>query len=107
MILDKRPAPVDESQQRRVEADTLRLAERRQKVSVASGQLITAALSLAGELVGGDQAEAPPEEMVGRLTDRLGECVERDSEGRPQLTISLPDDQALRGLATTLARLLH
>ena len=107
VILDKRPAPVDESQQRRVEADTRRLAERRQKVSFASGQLITAALSLAGELVGGDQAEAPPEEMVGRLTDRLGECVERDSEGRPQLTISLPDDQALRGLATTLTRLLQ
>jgi hypothetical protein len=107
VILEKRPAPVDESQQRRVEAEAIRLTARREKVSAASGQLITAALSLAGELVGGDQDNPPPDQTVSRLTDRLGECVQRDSEGRPQLTISLPDDQALRGLATTLARLLQ
>ncbi len=100
-------APVDESQQRRVESEAMQLAERREKVSAASGQLITAALSLAGELIGGNESEKPSETTVTNLVDKLSQCVDRDSQGRPQLTISLPDDNALRGLATTLARLLE
>ena len=44
---------------------------------------------------------------MDRLTSRLSECVEKDSQGRPQLTICLPDEAALRGLATTLAKLLE
>jgi superfamily II DNA/RNA helicase len=100
-------APVDESQKRRVEAETELVAERREKVSAASGQLVSAALALAGELISRPGEESPAEETVDRLTDRLSECVETDSEGRPQLTISLPDKDALRGLATTLAKLLE
>ncbi len=99
-------APVDESQLRQVEADTMALADRREKVSLASGQLVSAALSLAGELFNRpDQAE-PSAEVVGQLTQRLSQCVDRDEQGRPQLKISLPDDDALKNLATTLARLL-
>lgn len=99
-------APVDESQQRRVEAEAQRLSdERREKVSVASGQLVTAALSLAGELV--SNGHAPPDEAVQRLATRLSECVERDAAGRPQLKISLPDEASLTGLAKTLAQLLQ
>jgi superfamily II DNA or RNA helicase len=100
-------APVDESQKRQIEAETERLRERREKVSAAGGQLIHAALTLAGELAGPAGEKSPSEESVRRLTDRLGQCVETDSEGRPQLTISLPDRDALRGLATTLAKLLE
>lgn len=107
IILEPRPnAPVDESQQRRVEAEAERLAGKREKVSAASGQLITAALSLAGELIGGDQPTAPSNETVDKLTAKLTQCVDRDEQGRPQLTISLPDESALKGLATTLAKLL-
>ena len=107
VILEPPPAaPVDQSQQRRVESEAMQLAQRREKVSAASGQLITAALSLAGELMG-DQPGQPSAESVNRLADKLSQCVDRDSQGRPQLTISLADDQALRGLATTLARLLE
>ena len=100
------PAPVDESQQRRVEAETQLIAARREKVSAATGQLIGAALALAGELIQRPGDAAPAVETVDKLTARLSECIETDSEGRPQLTISLPDKDALRGLATTLARLL-
>jgi hypothetical protein len=102
-------APVDESQKRRVEAEAEALAgrQRREKVSQASGQLITAALSLAGQLIGGGDGKPPAEETVDRLTERLSQCVETDSEGRPQLTISLRDNDSLRGLATTLAKLLE
>lgn len=106
IILEPRNAPVDQSQQRRVAAEAQQLAETRQKVSAASGQLITAALTLAGELIDDGGNNKPESETVTKLTEKLSQCVDRDSEGRPQLTISLPDDGAIRGLATTLARLL-
>ncbi|MEO1617228.1 MAG: DEAD/DEAH box helicase [Planctomycetota bacterium] len=100
-------APVDESQQRRVEAEAMRLAgeRRREQVATAGGQLLSAALSLAGGLVGDPSAE-PDKEKVDALTNKLGEAIERDEQGRPQLKISLPSDESLRDLATTLAKLL-
>ncbi len=36
----------------------------------------------------------------------LDDCVDRDPNGRLQVRFTLPDDEALNGLATTLARLL-
>lgn len=100
-------APVDESQQRRVEAEAEALsAEKRNKVSAASGQLVTAALSLAGELFSSADTPEPSAETVDKLTSKLSQCVDRDEEGRPQLKISLSGDQALKDLATTLAKLL-
>ncbi|MCP4786122.1 MAG: DEAD/DEAH box helicase [Fuerstiella sp.] len=107
VILQPSKAAIDVSQQRRVEAEALQLAEKRQKVSQASGNLITAALSLAGELIDSDSSRSPDEATISKLTDKLSECVDRDADGRPQLTISLPNENALKGLATTLARLLE
>lgn len=100
-------APVDESQQRRVEAEAERLAgeKRREQVATAGGQLLSAALSLAGGLIG-DPATPPDKAKVDALASKLGEAVERDEQGRPQLKISLSSDEALRDLASTLARLL-
>jgi hypothetical protein len=43
------------------------------------------------------------EAIVHDLANRLSQSVDQDSQGRPQLTITLPDQSALRGLATTLA----
>ncbi len=100
-------APVDESQQRRVAAEAERLTgeKRREQVAQAGGQLLSAALSLAGGLLG--NASAPPDQKkVDALSLKLSEAIERDDQGRPQLKISLANDQALRDLATTLARLL-
>lgn len=102
----KLPAAVDESQQRRVEAETERLtAERRERVSFASGQLISAALALAGELIP-TASKTVDDGQVAALTTKLSECVNVDEQGRPQLTITLPDQSALKNLAQTLAKLL-
>ncbi len=100
-------APVDESQRSRVEAEAQRLAgeKRREQVAQASGQLLSAALSLAGGLLG-DSGVEPCKEKVDALTTKLGEAIERDEQGRPQLKITLANDDALRDLATTLARCL-
>jgi hypothetical protein len=101
------PAPVDVSQQRRLELEAEQLHARREKVADASGQLISAALSLAGELLGSQQSSPPDDEKVNQIANKLAQCVDRDSEGRPQLTIRLPSDDALKALATTLARFLN
>jgi SNF2 family DNA or RNA helicase len=100
------PAPIDESQQRKLIAETASIQAQREKVSAASGQLVTAALSLAGELLGGASSAPPAEETVQQLTDKLSQNLERDEQGRPQLRLSLPDDAALKSLARTLASLL-
>ena len=106
ILLPNRPAATDESQKRAVEAQVESLQQRRERVSAASGQLLSAALQLVGELVTTQGSPKPSSETVNALTSSLTECVQRDATGRPQLTISLPDDGALRGLAETLAALL-
>ncbi|MCA9182912.1 MAG: DEAD/DEAH box helicase, partial [Planctomycetales bacterium] len=98
--------PVDESQQRQVEDQAAAIAQRRQRVSAAGGQLLCASLQMVGELVAGTHAAPPNAETVDQLTQNLSNCIDRDEAGRPQLKISLPDDTALRSLAETLARLL-
>ena len=107
VILAPKEAAIDQSQQRRIEAETMRLADRKEKVSQASGTLISAALTLAGELVGSTRQESPDDAKVTKLQERLSECVDRDEAGRPQLKITLADDHSLRDLAKTLATLLQ
>ncbi len=101
------PAAIDQSQQRRIESEAELLQAKREKIADASGQLISAALSLAGELFGNSTGQPPADENVNRIAEKLSQCVERDSSGRPQLTISLPSDEALKNLAATLARFLQ
>jgi superfamily II DNA/RNA helicase len=106
ILLPPRPKATDESQRRTTESQAQSIVERRERVSAASGQLLGAALKLVGELVNGGNARKADSAVVDQLAGNLSECVQRDSQGRPQLTISLADDAALRGLAETLAVLL-
>jgi len=109
ILLPPPPEPVDESQKRRVEqeAEALNLSEHREKISQASSQLISAAFTLAAELIPSSHQKPVDEAIVNDLANRLSQCVSQDSQGRPQLTITLPDQSALRGLAATLAKLLQ
>ena len=107
VIIDPLPAaPVDESQKRSVETQAEKLRARKESVSTATSNLVTAALTLAGELIPATGDSSPDEAMINTLTDRLSDCIDKDDQGRPQLTITLPDQESLRGLATTLAKLL-
>ena len=106
MKLPQFAAPIDESKLARVDAESKRLADRRESVSKATGDLVTAALSLAGNLLGGSDDKPMNEKTVNDLTSKLNESIDRDTEGRPQLTITLEDETALRSLAMTLATLL-
>jgi superfamily II DNA/RNA helicase len=104
LLGDRPAAPIDVSQQQRVEAETREIAARREKVAAAGGELLGAALHLVGELI--DTGREADPATVRELQTGLSKCVERDETGRPQLRITLPSDEALSGLATTLAKLL-
>ena len=41
------------------------------------------------------------------IRNRLEECLTKDEEGRPKLTVTLPDASAVQNLAASLARLLR
>jgi len=108
ILLGAKPeAPVDETQkQASAEATKQFSEEHRQRVSAAGGQLLGAAFQFLGELVGQKDAAAPPAALVDNLRAGLNSCVEQDAEGKTRLTVTLPDRNALEGLAQTLARLL-
>jgi hypothetical protein len=44
--------------------------------------------------------------MAREFKTRLDQCLEYDGQGRPQLTITLPDEATLDKLARSLASLL-
>jgi hypothetical protein len=103
----KAHAPVDETQKRDSEEATKTLSEaHRQRVAAAGGELLGAAFHFLGELVGQQDAAAPPQALVDNLRAGLDSCVDQDAEGKPRLTVTLPDRSALEGLAQTLAKLL-
>jgi superfamily II DNA/RNA helicase len=106
MKLPKFPAPVDESALAKAESESKRMADRRENVQKATGDLVTAALSLAGSLVAGPDREQANKDTIDDLTGKLTKSLDRDPQGRPQLTITLEDENALRSLAATLATLL-
>ena len=107
VLLGARPeAPVDESQRQQIERESERLGRQRERVAAAGGEMLGAVFNFLGELVAKDESASPPEPVVAGLRDRLAECVEQDESGRQRLTVTLPDRQALDGLAQTLARLL-
>jgi hypothetical protein len=43
--------------------------------------------------------------MASDFQARLHECLERDEQGRPRLTVTLPNEAALENLARSLAAL--
>jgi superfamily II DNA or RNA helicase len=105
LLGEKPTTPVDVSQQRAVEVETQQIAAKREKVAAAGGELLGAAIKLLGELVdtGGNE---PAPQAIDQVRAGLDHCAERDENGRIQLRFALPDEDALNGLATTLAKLL-
>jgi hypothetical protein len=109
VLLGARPeAPVDESLQRTREAETRTFSgPHRERVAAAGGERLGAAFKSLGELVSQQESAAPPpDSLVANLRAGLDACVEPDAEGKPRLTVTLPDKTALENLAQTLAKLL-
>jgi superfamily II DNA/RNA helicase len=107
ILLGAQPiAPVDESVRRDRELETVQLAAQRERVSAAAGEMLGAAFQFLGELTLPAADAHAARGLASDLRNRLGECVEPDENGRPRLTITLPDSSALDALAQSLAKLL-
>lgn len=96
-------APVDESQRAETEKAA---AARKAELAVSGGQLLTAAFAFLGDLL--PPAPSADEKQTAALQEQfsqgLSECVTRDSEGRPTLQLTLPDDDSLQSLAASFAK---
>ncbi|HKR41682.1 MAG TPA: DEAD/DEAH box helicase [Paraburkholderia sp.] len=106
VLLGAKPhAAVDETQQHRQQQETERLA-RQSRVAQAGGQLLTAAFSFLSEMLPQGEPTQAMGKMAHDLKARLEDCLDRDEQGRPRLTVTLPDDAAIGKLAQSLAALL-
>ncbi|HWC91330.1 MAG TPA: DEAD/DEAH box helicase, partial [Pirellulales bacterium] len=108
VLLGARPeAPVDQSVERESEQAARGFSDaHRDRVAAAGGELLGAAFKLLGELMAPQQTADPPQALVADLRAGLTSCVSDDSDGKPRLTITLPDQATLDTLAQSLARLL-
>jgi SNF2 family DNA or RNA helicase len=97
-------AAVDETEKQRQQQEAERLA-RRSRVAEAGGQLVAAAFAFLGEMIPQRQPTNGAEQKASEFKARLAECLERDEQGRPRLTVTLPNEAALESLARSLAAL--
>ncbi len=105
-LFDTRPfAPVDESQRQKTEAEAAALV-RKEKLATAGGQLLNAAFSFLGEVFATQEPSASDRELAEALRSKLATCMDRDEQGRLQMTVTLPDEKAVEHLALSLARIL-
>jgi hypothetical protein len=83
---------------------------RREKLAVSGGQLLTAAFQFLDQLLPPQDDPTTCDARSNRLASNLKQClfdlVDHDEQGRPRLTLSLPDASALDNLANTLGRFL-
>ena len=93
-------------------------ADRKQRVAEAGGQLLAAAVRLLGELLpappappaplptaSGAPPAAAPTSFGTALVQQLASALDHDAEGRPVLSLTLPDRSTLDGLAHLLGHL--
>lgn len=104
LLGEKAVTPIDESMQKEVDAQLTGESQRRERVAAAGGELLGAALNLVSQLL--DQGNQPDTEVVQQMASSLASCTDRDEQGRPQLKLTLPNDESLQSLAKTLAQLL-
>jgi superfamily II DNA or RNA helicase len=107
VLLGAQPeAPLDVTHREEADRQAEQVTEHRDRVAAAGGEMLGAVFNFLGELVCKDQAPSPSETLVSEVRSRLSECVEEDPAGKPRLSVTMPDRQALDALAQTLARLL-
>jgi hypothetical protein len=106
VLLGAKPeAAIDESRKAQVEREAQELA-RKERVAVAGGQLLGAALAFMGEMFAGQEETVKTREMAQVLKQQLAQCMEPDIDGRLKMSITLPDDSALNTLARSLAHII-
>jgi hypothetical protein len=106
VLLGAKPhGAVNETEKQRQQQEAERLA-RRSRVAEAGGQLLAAAFTFLSEMIPQREPGDGATRMARELNERLNDCLERDDQGRPRLTVTLPNDAALANFARSLAALL-
>ena len=106
VLLGRRPdAALDETVERDRLRETATLAQRR-RVATAGGELLSAAFRFLGEMVPGAPDTPATRATAAALRERLAGCLGEDEEGRPTLSVTLPERGAIDALASSLARLI-
>ena len=73
---------MDESQKAEKEEEAERLAQQ-ERVSVAGGQLLTAAFSFLGELVPKQEQTDQSRQLAQLIKGSFADCMDKDEQGRP------------------------
>jgi hypothetical protein len=100
------PAPLDQSEKRRVEAEARK--QRRESVALAGGDLLAAAFAFVKQAMGsgeGGSGAAESGSSPEALKKILSECMERAEGGGWRMTVRFPDDSAIEAMAGVLAGL--
>ncbi|MBN1672532.1 MAG: DEAD/DEAH box helicase [Kiritimatiellae bacterium] len=105
LIGAKPNAPVDESMKQSEEREAAERRARRERMSIAGGQLVSAAFNFLGELIPQAAPTGESETLATRFREQLQSCMEQDEQGRLKLTVTLPDAETLSSMASSLARL--
>ncbi|MFH2000389.1 MAG: DEAD/DEAH box helicase, partial [Planctomycetota bacterium] len=106
VLLGAKPeAPVDESEKIRLEHQAVARSQQ-ERIASAGGRFLTAAFSLLEELVPHVENSKESERMAALFKERMADFMQKDGEGRPVLTLTLPDTSALDPLANALARIV-
>ncbi len=94
-------AAEDRSEQTRVanEAKSERLSE-------AGGQLLTAAFQFLSEMLPASGQPAAENPATTAIRESLRSCMETGEDGKPRLTITMPNESALDNLAATLGQIV-
>ena len=100
LITEKPAAPIDESEQRRVEEEARKLA-RQETIENAGGKLITAAFSFLQAFV--PAAKEPSPETVAHIQSGLKECAQTEPDGSVSIKLRLADESSLNELARAMA----
>ncbi len=106
LIGAKPEAELDESVRNRQEAQAARLVEGA-RMAEAGGELLSAAFSFLGSMLPADEkSDKQTEQMASLIRKQFEKSVSKDEQGRPQLTVTLPDASTLDALAASLARIM-
>ena len=105
LLLGAKPEPSPDESQRAREEDEARRIEQKERISVAGGQLLSAAFTFLGEVLPKAEESESTRAVSQQLKKSLTDCLEQDDQGRHKLTVTLPDLAALDTLADTLARI--
>lgn len=86
---------------------SVELADQRERVNLAGGQLVEAAFQFIGQMLPTESSSAQTEQLTDHLLEQFERSIETDAQNRPTLKLTFPDQSSLRNIAESMARLME